>query len=345
MHRVRIAGLLAKRWPVLLGVLLVAASGVLLAPLWWSPWESRQLPEPVYNGKPLNYWLAPELVVPRQPGSQLIFDHSASYHDPPESLRRDSNAVPFLIRLLRRDSWFGAAYYRKWIWPRLPASIRQYLPPPPSNYLAREGAAFLLTRMNNAPARAAAAPALIRALKKVDAPNVQLQAALALSDIAKGNSSVAAALTEALGDKDPTVPVRYYNAQYDFTFFLPASWRGYSVLHKEWQGTIYVREKDETVVVATGPVLVFRHPKWTASKPYQDMTIVIYTRSQWYNERLGEGGCNYFAGGTMVEVCHNASYVFAMSTQEAKGEDNGWQDTSVIVSQNIQANEPLLAPP
>ena len=29
--------------------------------------------------------------------------------------------------------------------------------------------------------------------------------------------------------RSPGLPLRYYNAQYDFTFFLPANWRGHSV--------------------------------------------------------------------------------------------------------------------
>ncbi|HXC36122.1 MAG TPA: hypothetical protein VNV43_09625 [Candidatus Acidoferrales bacterium] len=28
------------------------------------------------------------------------------------------------------------------------------------------------------------------------------------------------------------LPIRYHNAKYDFTFYLPNSWRGYSVLTK-----------------------------------------------------------------------------------------------------------------
>jgi hypothetical protein len=31
-------------------------------------------------------------------------------------------------------------------------------------------------------------------------------------------------------------PVRYHNPQYDLTFSLPASWRGYSVLTRHWNG-------------------------------------------------------------------------------------------------------------
>src|SRR5438552_12870324 len=30
------------------------------------------------------------------------------------------------------------------------------------------------------------------------------------------------------------LPLRYHSAQYDLTFFLPASWQGYSVLVEQW---------------------------------------------------------------------------------------------------------------
>ncbi len=140
------------------------------------------------------------------------------------------------------------------------------------------------------------------------------------------------------------LPLRYHDTKSGFTFYLPDSWSGYSVLHKEWHGTTYVPAKDEAVTVARGPVLVFRHPKWTASKPYQDMTVVVYTRSQWHAERQGVGSCTYFAGGTMVEIGHNRNYVFAMSTHEGKAELEGWREVNQIVSQNVQANAPRLYP-
>ena len=162
-------------------------------------------------------------------------------------------------------------------------------------------------------------------------------------------STTTAFLATACGTSNPPghpagLPLRYHDAKTGFTFYLPETWRGYSVLHEEWQGTTYVPAKDETVTVARGPVIVFRHPKWTAGKPYQDMTIVVYTRSQWDGEKQGTFSCTYFAGGTMVELWHNHNYVLAMSTHEGKAELEGWQEVNEIVSQNVQTSPPHVYP-
>ena len=71
-----------------LGALLVAAVCGLM---WRSPWEPR---EPVYDGKPLSYWIVP--FGPMDIPTPL-----------PPTLLRDSNAVPLLIaELHRRDRPF-----------------------------------------------------------------------------------------------------------------------------------------------------------------------------------------------------------------------------------------------
>ncbi len=161
---------------LVLGVLLVAAVVGLVC---WSPWELR---EPVYAGKPVSFWLT----------------HTNSMGWTPVL---DSDAIPFLIKALRRDSWFGAAVYRKRMWPRLPAAIKSHLPPP-ANPVFRDRAASLLYWMG--PTAEPAVPALIRALEQDDYYVVRNQAAAALGSIGKGDSNVVTALVGALRDK----PVR-----------------------------------------------------------------------------------------------------------------------------------------
>jgi hypothetical protein len=163
------------------GVLLVAALGGLL---WWSPWVPR---EPVYDGHPLAFWLT----------------NSSSMAD--KLVIADSNAVPFLIKALTRDSWVGAAYYRKWLWPQMPPSIQRSLPPPPDNWVARCHAAALL----NSQHEKRAIPAFIRALKEDDNPQVRLLAARYLGELANTNDkSVVVALTAALNDTHKAVRYR-----------------------------------------------------------------------------------------------------------------------------------------
>jgi HEAT repeat protein len=180
----RAGELLAKRLPLLVGVLLVAALGGLVC---WMAAQPRRT-EPVYGGKPLSYWLARPLA-----------------QSPPDvwysQAKRDSDAVPFLIRALRIDSWVGAAYYRKWLWPKLPTSIQKHLPTPSiGNSRARCNAATLLCDMG--PMAKPAIPALIRALKEAEdaSGTVRVTAASALGEFGAGDKTAIAALTEAFGD-------------------------------------------------------------------------------------------------------------------------------------------------
>ena len=85
MKHVKTGGLIAKRWPVVCGVLLVAA---VVGLLWWSPWEP---PDPVYKGRRLSIWLK---------------HNRGSLEDATEAVRQaGTNAIPTLLRMLRaRDS-------------------------------------------------------------------------------------------------------------------------------------------------------------------------------------------------------------------------------------------------
>ena len=177
IKHVRIGGLTAKRWPVVGGVLVVAAVGALL---WWSPWEPR---EPVYEGKPLTYWLSADRRIP-------------------ESLFADSNAVPFLLEALKLDRWFGAAVYRRHVWPKLPPSIQTHLPAPPDNDARIFMAGFVLEKMG--PMAKPATPTLIRALTHGE-PSVKGGAFRLLNQIDKGDKVVVAALTGWLTNKDSAV--------------------------------------------------------------------------------------------------------------------------------------------
>ncbi len=138
--------------------------------------------------------------------------------------------------------------------------------------------------------------------------------------------------------------LRYHEPKSGFIFYLPESWCGFSVLHKEWLGQTYVAANDTTITVTRGPVIVLRHPQGTVGEPHQDITFLVYTRSQWDGEHQGKFSSTYYAGGTMVEIWHSRKHVFAMSTHDSKAELNGWREVNEIVSQNVQANEPRLYP-
>lgn len=68
----------------------------------------------------------------------------------------------------------------------------------------------------------------------------------------------------------------YTNNRYGFRFYLPKSWKGYSVIENQWAGTNEAGETGEE----HGPVITLRHPLWTEENPRQDIDIVILTRKQ-----------------------------------------------------------------
>ena len=168
--------------------------------LWWSPREARERPEPVYEGKPLSYWLNahPDFLYGQLPGiAQQILSTS------PKSITADSNAVPFLIKALMADNGFGAACYRNWLWPKLPASVQKRLPRPHSNPLVCMHAAAILASMG--PMAEPAVPALVLTLKRSKNSSVIEMAVLALYNIGPGNRGATEALANALKNSNGTV--------------------------------------------------------------------------------------------------------------------------------------------
>jgi hypothetical protein len=140
----------------------------------------------------------------------------------------------------------------------------------------------------------------------------------------------------------PALPLRYHNQEYGLTFFLPASWQGYSVLARQWEGTSYLPGKDTTAVTAHGPMIVLRHPQWRADDPYQDIFIMVFTLNQWNSDKQGRFCIG--AGGFEQELWHNQKYVFGMPSRSAD-DLKGWREVLHIVDQNHAANKmPRLYP-
>jgi hypothetical protein len=139
------------------------------------------------------------------------------------------------------------------------------------------------------------------------------------------------------------LPIRYHNAQCDFTFYLPASWQDYSILTQQWEGEKYLPEKDKDVVLARGSIIVLRNPQWKTNSLYQDIPIYIFTRQQWDDTNLGK----YYAqgaGGVIYELWHNDKYVFCIHSRYNTDDSvNGWKEVQDIVNQNCAAHpEPHL---
>jgi hypothetical protein len=227
MHAMRFSGLIAKRWSVLGGVLLAAAAGGVL---WWTaryvfaplPPEPTYVglvtppfsvdsqgfvvrPTPVYEVHPLSYWLTRRYRFPNGLGVSGV--SSGPPPDPlPTSLLSDSNAVPFLIRALRREGWVGQAYYRNRLWPKLPPRIKAHLPTPPAdNWHLRQNAAGLLGQMGTL--AMPSIPALTRALKEDESIDVRVTAEIALGYLGRGDKAAEAALK--VGFQDTNSELRF----------------------------------------------------------------------------------------------------------------------------------------
>ena len=208
------------RFYLVCGVLLVAAAVGLL---WWSPWEPR---EPVYDGKPLTYWLNKN---PDYATGQLLMIAQQILAMSPRSITADSNAVPFLVKALMRDNGLGAAFYRDWLWPKLPAPVQKRMPRPWRNDLVCEHAAAILASMG--PMAETAVPALVMTLKQSKNPFVREMAVLALYNIGRGNRAATEALASALNSSDGTVRQSVTNSLLGIsheaaaTFGVNYSWR------------------------------------------------------------------------------------------------------------------------
>ncbi|MCE5209292.1 MAG: hypothetical protein LLG42_13395 [Chloroflexi bacterium] len=104
----------------------------------------------------------------------------------------------------------------------------------------------------------------------------------------------------------PTI-IEYQNNEYGFSFSLPVSWKGYSIITDIWRG--YDNGNSE-ITVEQGPIISIRHPLWASENPYQDIPIIVFTLAQWNS--LQQGDYSVSAGGIYAELGRNAKYVFSL---------------------------------
>ena len=104
-----------------------------------------------------------------------------------------------------------------------------------------------------------------------------------------------------------TTSVTYTNNDFGFTFALPESWKGYSIVNSTWEGNPLTA----TGTKQTGPKLLIRHPKWTSALPYEDMPVMVFTVAQWNSYTAG----NFSVSAAPIEASElgrNNTYVFAL---------------------------------
>lgn len=146
------------------------------------------------------------------------------------------------------------------------------------------------------------------------------------------------------------LPLRYHNGQYGLTFFLPASWRGHTVLTEPFEVSLRSADYQDEIGMEHLQIVTLRNPRWTANAPYKDVPIIVYTHKQWdeeHQERLST-----HAGGSMIELWHNQKYVFGLSSRydfiegDQHGKElKGVKEAADIIWQNRSAHKmrPLYA--
>lgn len=123
--------------------------------------------------------------------------------------------------------------------------------------------------------------------------------------------------------------ITYSNTRYGFTFILPTSWTGYTIVNTTWQGWDSTSGK----VVQSGSMLSIRHPLWTATSKRQDIPILIYTLGQW--SALSREEFNMGAAPIPPsELGRNAAYVFALPARYNYAFPTGYQEVEQILQGN-----------
>jgi hypothetical protein len=128
--------------------------------------------------------------------------------------------------------------------------------------------------------------------------------------------------------------VVYRNDEFGFSFALPASWKGYQIVTSQWEG-FAPHSSGSGTPAATGPMLSFRHPQWTAQNPRQEIPIMVFTTGEWTALQAGE----FHIGAGPVnptELGRTAKHVFALPARYNYAFPEGYEEV-----ERILANRPL----
>jgi len=123
--------------------------------------------------------------------------------------------------------------------------------------------------------------------------------------------------------------IEYRNTQYGFSFSLPESWKGYSIVEDKWEGSALGGD----VTVEQGPIILIRHPQWTLANPRQDIPIMIFSLNQWGSLQLGK----FHIGAAPIgpkELGRNSKYVFALPARYNYAFPTGFEEVEQILENN-----------
>ncbi|KUO60926.1 MAG: antirepressor [Gracilibacter sp. BRH_c7a] len=127
----------------------------------------------------------------------------------------------------------------------------------------------------------------------------------------------------------------YQNTQYGFSFSLPESWQGYSIVESQWEGLSLGSQTGEPIV-ETGPLVSIRDPRWTSQTPRQDIPIMVFTLAEWNSLQQGV----FHIGAAPIgpsELGRNNTYVFALPARYNYAFPVGYEEVETIL-----AGKPLL---
>jgi len=140
------------------------------------------------------------------------------------------------------------------------------------------------------------------------------------------------AVNQPVGNNTPTTGqpavLAYDNNQYGFSFSLPVSWTGYSIVNGIWTG--YAAGDSGDKKFAEGPQISIRHPLWTEKTPRQDIPIMVFTLSQWQDLQNDK----FHIGAAPIgpsELGRNTKYVFALPARYNFAFPLGYEEVDQII--------------
>ncbi len=130
-----------------------------------------------------------------------------------------------------------------------------------------------------------------------------------------------------IGEYAQRGPVVYENTQYGFCFYLPETWKGYSIVEEQWEVT------NGGELIETGPQLLIRHPVWAKEAPRQDIPIMVFALEQWNALQKGNFSVSAAPIGPS-KLGSNSVYVFALPARYNYAFPSGFEEVEEILKGN-----------
>ncbi|HKN17764.1 MAG TPA: hypothetical protein VJX47_12525 [Candidatus Sulfotelmatobacter sp.] len=148
---------------------------------------------------------------------------------------------------------------------------------------------------------------------------------VAASGQQENSTSSAQQIQEASSADSSAQSILYKNTRYGFSFSLPETWKGYTILTDKWESG-----DPEKGSVEHGAVISIRHPDWTKEKPRQDIPIMIFTVAQWDSIEHGNLSVSVASVGP-AELGRNRKYVFALAPRVRNSDLTGGAEVNEIL--------------